>query len=72
MRKLLLFDLDGTLLKTDKTISERTLQVLEDCRKNKGNAIDEVKEIADIVIESNDNDGIARYLEVLTCENRCK
>lgn len=28
-----------------------------------GNAIKEVKEIADIVIESNDNDGIAKYLE---------
>lgn len=33
--KLLLFDLDGTLLKTDKTISERTLSALRDC-KNKG------------------------------------
>ena len=32
--KLLLFDLDGTLLKSDKTISERTLEVLEKCREN--------------------------------------
>lgn len=30
-----------------------------------GNAIKEVKEIADLVIESNDKDGIAKYLENL-------
>jgi len=30
--KLLLFDLDGTLLKSDKTISARTVQVLQRCR----------------------------------------
>ena len=33
--KLLLFDLDGTLLKSDKSISEYTLSVLNKCR-NKG------------------------------------
>jgi len=27
--KLLLFDLDGTLLQTDKTISKQTMQVLK-------------------------------------------
>ena len=32
MKKLLLFDLDGTLLKTDKTISERTLATLDMCK----------------------------------------
>lgn len=31
---LLLFDLDGTLLRSDKTISKRTLQTLNQCRKN--------------------------------------
>lgn len=31
--KLLLFDLDGTLLRSDKTISERTLAALLECRK---------------------------------------
>ena len=31
--KLLLFDLDGTLLRSDKTISERTLEILEKCRE---------------------------------------
>lgn len=31
--KLLLFDLDGTLLKSDKTISENTLRVIGECRK---------------------------------------
>ena len=32
--KLLLFDLDDTLLRSDKTISKRTLEVLEHCREN--------------------------------------
>lgn len=32
--KLLLFDLDGTLLQTDKTISKPTIQELENCRKH--------------------------------------
>lgn len=31
--KLLLFDLDGTLLQTDKTIPKQTMQKLENCRK---------------------------------------
>lgn len=31
--KLLLFDLDGTLLRSDKTISERTLRALHVCRE---------------------------------------
>lgn len=31
--ELLLFDLDGTLLKTDKTISERVLSALRECRE---------------------------------------
>jgi len=31
-QKLLLFDLDGTLLRSDKTISQRTLEVLHQCR----------------------------------------
>lgn len=31
--RLLLFDLDGTLLTSDKTISQRTLEVLEKCRE---------------------------------------
>lgn len=33
MCKLLLFDLDGTLLRSDKTISRRTLEALEKCRE---------------------------------------
>ncbi len=32
--KLLLFDLDGTLLCSDKTISQRTLKALQECRRN--------------------------------------
>ena len=31
--KLLLFDLDGTLLRSDKTISQATLKALQRCRK---------------------------------------
>ena len=68
--KMLLFDLDGTLLNTDKLISNRTLLALNKCRENgiligvaMGNAIDEVKERADIVIGSNDEDGIADFIE---------
>lgn len=32
--KILLFDLDGTLLRNDKTLSEYTLQTLSKCRKH--------------------------------------
>ena len=32
-KKLLLFDLDDTLLRSDKTISERTLKALRKCRE---------------------------------------
>jgi len=32
--KLLVFDLDGTLLKTDKTVSEFTLNTLGRCRQS--------------------------------------
>ena len=32
--KLLLFDLDGTLLQSEKTISTRTLSALKKCREN--------------------------------------
>ena len=31
--KMLLFDLDGTLLRSDKTISERTMKALRQCRE---------------------------------------
>ena len=31
--RLLLFDLDGTLLQSDKTISKKTLSVLNQCRE---------------------------------------
>ncbi len=34
-----------------------------------GNAIDEVKEIADVIIDTNDNDGIAKYLKELERKN---
>lgn len=33
MNKMLLFDLDGTLLKSDKTISAATLSAVNECRK---------------------------------------
>ena len=32
-RKVLLFDLDGTLLKSDKTISNNTLEVIQKCKQ---------------------------------------
>lgn len=111
--KLLLFDLDGTLLRSDKTISEETLEALQRCRSkgiligvstsrseqnclpfverlkpdvmiSSGGAlvrlcdtyiykaefsVAETREMidtwkcADLVIGSNDEDGIAKYLE---------
>lgn len=33
MNRLLLFDLDGTLLRPDKTVSPANLQALDDCRR---------------------------------------
>lgn len=36
--KLILLDLDGTLLRSDKTISPRTLAVLARCREKIGRA----------------------------------
>lgn len=33
MKKMLLFDLDGTLLRTDKSISEATLAILSKCKE---------------------------------------
>lgn len=65
MFRLILTDLDGTLLRSDKTVSQETLSVLEECRAAGcllGIAIDEVKRIADAVTESNDRDGVAKYL----------
>gem|GEM_PF-6972662 len=46
--KLLLFDLDGTLLQSDKTISTRTLSALKKCRGN-----DNKREINSIWISLN-------------------
>lgn len=34
IKKLLLFDLDGTLLKSDKTISDNTLKAVMKCKEN--------------------------------------
>ncbi len=31
--KILLFDLDGTLLRNDKTVSEYTLEILSKCKE---------------------------------------
>ena len=62
--KLLLFDLDGTLLRSDKTISKRTLSVLKQCRekgiligvstsRNEQNSLVYLKELMpDILISS--------------------
>ena len=98
--KLLLFDLDGTLLQSDKTISSRTLSVLKKCRENniligvstsrsEQNSLAYLKELmktkcllkylipdilissggalvkykTDIIIGSNDEEGIANFIE---------
>ena len=52
--RVIILDLDGTLLHSDKSVSQRTKKVLKECRK---------QGIADEVTESNDNDGVAEYLE---------
>ena len=49
--KMLLFDLDGTLLRSDKTISQTTVKALQ--------------EKENCVIGSNDEDGIAEYLAII-------
>ena len=88
--KLLLFDLDGTLLQSDKTISSRTLSVLRKCResniligvstsRSEQNSLAYLKELmpdilissggalvkykTDIIIGSNDEEGIANFIE---------
>lgn len=67
MNRLLLFDLDGTLLRPDKTISPVNLQALDDCRRAgtgvaMGNGVPAVQAAADITIGPNDTDAIAAYL----------
>lgn len=62
--RLLLFDLDGTLLRSDKTISQRTLKTLQECRdkgiligvstsRSEQNALSFIKELQpDVLIVS--------------------
>ena len=64
MWKLILLDLDGTLLRSDKTVSDYTLDVLERCRaKGCKLAICTARGAADDSTETNDADGVAKYLE---------
>lgn len=108
--RMLILDLDGTVLHSDKTISDYTKSVFGRCRKNgikivaataraewsakkyleqikpdfiisnggalvrdcgygiaMGNAIDEVKRVAYDVCDTNDNDGVAKWLEGRVC-----
>ena len=81
---MIVTDLDGTLLRHDKTISEYTASVFYRCRKAVAfgddyndiemlrdcgigvavaNAIPEVKTAADYICDTNDNDGVAKWLE---------
>ena len=89
--KMIVTDLDDTLLHSDKSISDETVRVFGKCRKQGiameniaafgddvndipmleacglgvavANAGEEVKTIADKVTLSNDEDGVAYYIE---------
>lgn len=75
MKKMILTDLDGTLLRSDGNISENTKRVLKSCRKHGimlkicgtgvavANAVPDVKKAADCVTLSNDEDGVAEWIE---------
>lgn len=73
--KMVVTDLDGTLLRGDKQISSQTEAVLQQLRKQGvlmlracgtgvavSNALAEVKEAADVVCLSNEEDGVALWL----------
>ena len=76
--KLLLFDLDGTLLRNDKTISENTLNVLRKCRnhglligvatsRSEKNSMTYIKELCpDIIISS--GGALVRYKDSYICK----
>ena len=34
MKKIIISDLDGTLLRSDKTISEKSINILRECKNN--------------------------------------
>ncbi len=66
MVKLILTDLDHTLLREDGSVSDETLRVLDECR-NKGiavaNAVPEALAAADELTGSNNEDGVACWLK---------
>ena len=57
--RCLLFDLDGTPLRSDKSISPCTLRP----GRGHGECFPAVKAAAELVIGTNDEDGIAQWLE---------
>ena len=95
MPKMIVMDLDGTLLDDNKNISTYTISILEKCKEagiiiafttvrsikatkrisnlvnpdililNDGalNGINEIKSIAEHICNSNNNDGVAKWIE---------
>ena len=65
MIRMILTDLDHTLLRSDGSISDHTIDMLRICGKGiaVSNAIKEVLDMADEVTSSNDEDGVASWIE---------
>lgn len=57
--KTIIVDLDRTLLRTDKTLSSYTVEVLRECRKNGIR----IMVAADYMVQSNDDEDVARFVE---------
>jgi hydroxymethylpyrimidine pyrophosphatase-like HAD family hydrolase len=60
---MIVTDLDDILLRSHKSISDYTLGVLAKCRAKGIKTIDGVKAVAKHIGGSNDNDGVAKWLE---------
>lgn len=77
--KMIVLDLDDTLLKNDGTISRKTKKTLKKAQEDSynditmiqaaglgvamGNAVETVKEIANYITEDNEHDGVAAVVE---------
>lgn len=57
--KMIVTDLDGTLLKTDKSLSDYTIKVFNDCRK---------RGIKIVFATARTMRGVQRYLEKINCD----
>ena len=63
MIKMVVTDLDGTLLRSDKTISEYMTSIFRRYREKGINAKMKVKIDANFMCDTNENDGVAKWIE---------